>query len=201
MDNEYELEEYKQLRSELSDREAAIRRYFLFCIVSTGSIMASAATLFFSKNPSSTLSSNISSWFPYVFISPIVIILPLSFLMVANRKDIFFIGTYLKVFYDQRNLGTKWETSIEKFYANEERKHSLDGIPRTIFMLVSLSYIAFVMAERGLKGHFEISAWHIIIVLIPYLLIVVFWLKFNEIPNRLRTKYLNRWNQIINEDS
>lgn len=81
----------------------------------------------------------------YLFLTPIFIVVPGLAMLRAHRKNIYRMGTYVKIFHENPPGGAQWHHGLAEFRSGDGSE-SLDHVPMIIWMLAVLSVLLFWMA-------------------------------------------------------
>ena len=109
MSNDQLIEEYKTLRQEILEKFKRKDSFLIYTVIATATIFGFAIEF-----PS-----------PYIFLLPLVIIIPLSYSTLGEEKGILHIGTYISLVIESKLKGLQWETYHYKRREPKEVKGSL----------------------------------------------------------------------------
>lgn len=191
----HRLEEYKQIREEAAARELAINQLFIVTVTASTAILSAVTALFF-KIDSEQLSS-LSATYAYSFLGPFVLIVPILYVLIEYRRDIHRLGIYLQVFYEQANLGPKWQTHVEEF-RRIRRGESLDVLPWVFWGIAVAAASGFVFALIKISP-FECNlSWltAIIVLLVAGGFLLIGHWKFWCASSKVRDHHLQDWLRV-----
>lgn len=197
----YRLEEYKQIREEAAARELAINQLFIVAVTASTAILSAVTALFFKID--SELLSSLSAAYAYSFLGPFALIILILYVLVSHRRDIHRLGTYLQVFYEQANLGPKWQTHVEEF-RKIRRGESLDVLPWTFWGIAVAAMSGFVFALNKISPFGCNLSWLMatIVLLVAFGFLLVGHAKFWCSSSKIRARYLQDWlrvHQVLRE--
>jgi len=184
--NERQIEEYTALRQEILARGRGVSQVILGSLVIVVPFISSII-IYFLKN-ANDIKTNPSILYPYIFLFPLLIILPCSFFIVALRKDIFRYSTYIEVFFEEQDKGPKWETALSK-YRQVSCKESLDPTFWLYWALFCICAGGFYYS-LNLLGKSNI---HLISLILLAILLLRAQLLYINIPKKSRIKFYHNW--------
>lgn len=88
----------------------------------------------------------------YLFLTPVVILIPGLAILRSHRKGIYRMGTYIEVFLEAPPSGAQWHHALAEF-RKADKDESLDYVPLTIWMLSGLSVVLFWMTLVLSRAH------------------------------------------------
>jgi len=98
LSNDHLIEEYKTLRTEIMELHKRKNSYVIYTLISTATILGIA----------------IEYLSPYIFLLPLIIIIPLSHKTLALDGSILGVGTYISVVIESESKYLQWETYQQK---------------------------------------------------------------------------------------
>lgn len=191
MKDKYKIEEYKQLRQDITQRDTSMTQLFLMGLIAIITLLAAISAFFFNtyvKNP-----STVSIHLCYFFLAPITIIAPILSIIGSHRKDIRRMGAFIKVFYEDAGLGPTWETGHDQI-TELDKQEGHDFVPIALW---SMLFLCIALFEYGLYIiSMPSKTWH---VFIPIILIIIMLAihanYFNSKKNYFKENE-NIWRQI-----
>jgi Flp pilus assembly protein TadB len=125
-------------------------------------------------------------------LTPLFIIIPVSWLLLGHRRAMHKIGSYLQAFYDERALGTRWETRVEAFRQQVERSHTLDAVPGLLWAVSILCAVAFGYVCYRLHGPLYV----LLFLLVPAMALLWFHIDWRGCVSKDREQFLDEWHRI-----
>ncbi|MDP2754898.1 MAG: hypothetical protein Q8P40_10995 [Nitrospirota bacterium] len=181
-----ELEEYKALRNEILVRGRGIGHLLIASLVILVPFI-STIILYVMQN-SEKMKGDPSLLYSYIFLFPLLIIIPCAFFIVALRKDIYRYGTYIEIFFEEGSDGPKWETALSKL-RQIRCEESLDP---TFWLYWALFFIC-----SGFFGYtlflLKLQKLHLLVPLIVALFLVKAHLTYKKTPTKIRKNLYNNW--------
>ncbi len=108
------VEEFKQMHEHMRQREAAMGELLTVTTAGAMTLLAATAAVVFQSLPSSPLV------YCYILLLPIPFIILMLSILTLHRLDIYRMGYYLNVFYEEKYGGAEW--GIRSFRFRELRK-------------------------------------------------------------------------------
>jgi len=182
------LEEYKALRQEIQSRAHLIIQIFTVNLIILVPFISGIA--FYVLRNLTDIKDQPNLLYPYICLSPILILLPCTYLITSLRKDFFRCGTYTQVFLEDESE-LKWETALDKFreaYSEE----SFDPMFGAYWALFSICTILFGYTLYSLS----LSLWHLFLTLLAALILVKSHWTYRQIPINTRKEFYNQWKDI-----
>lgn len=191
----YQIEEYKQVRAELMERERFIGQLAIVAFVSSATLISGLLGAFSGKN---LTPSQLGGFIPYLMLAPLLVTIPIYFIVGSHRKDLFRAGAYLQVFYEEDGAGIGWQTRIQQFRA-KKKGDSLDTLPLFFWSVA----IICVFSSFMLKGRGDLTecTW-----LDLAILIAIFAVMnradhlYSSAPKSHRKKCIDAWRAVKNVD-
>lgn len=188
------IEEYKQVRGEINKLAESIQQLFLVAIVSNTSLISGLAALFYKLGENGG-----NRWdllFSYMFLLPMLITIPILYLMKSHRSNLHRSATYLKVFFEEEGLGFGWETKVDDF-RRKYSEESLDFVPWVFWSFFLISTLLLTHSILVYSGSLY-ESWFLVVSTILLLTIVAFFLydahrKFSKVK---REDYYRAWQAI-----
>lgn len=190
-----QTEEYIQVRNEIVSRERTITQLFAVALIASVSILSAVSTFFFKLSPDEV--AGVSSEYAYAFLGPLIVIIPILFVLVSHCRDIHRSGTYLHVFFEEANLGPLWETRLAKF-REKNKGESLDAIPLTFWAISLFAVVFFFLALYKVSGFAWNLTWVLAVILVIAALVVlgIGHALFSYASISIRDKYYKSWREI-----
>lgn len=183
-----QIEEFKVLKEELSDREKAMGSLITFATVSSVSLLSALFAVAMKDNPTPA-----GEWpFAFSMLTPLFIIIPVSWLLLSHRRAIHKIGSYLQAFYDERALGTRWEVRVEAFRQELGRSHTLAAVPGLLWAVSILCAAAFGYVCYRLHGPLYV----LLFLLVPLMILLWFHIKWRACVSKDKERFLGTWRRI-----
>jgi hypothetical protein len=160
--NKLALEEFKQMREDLRKREEAMHQILTFTTTAFTALLATASAFIF-QHPEAH-----SIVYSYVFlIVQSVLIFGLA-MMASHRDDVYRIGYYIMVFYEERYGGAEWHIHLTKLreVATDE---SLDPVTLIFWSLFMVSSAIFLLSLNYHNNSIVLNA--------PWLVVTGLWLR------------------------
>lgn len=188
------IEEYKQVRGEINKLAESIQQLFLVAIVSNTSLISGLAALFYKLGENGTKEWNLL--FSYMYLLPMLITIPILYLMKSHRINLHRSATYLKVYFEESGLGFGWETRVDRFrrvYSEE----SLDFVPWVFWSFYLISTLLLIHSVLVYSRPLQ-EIWLLMVLALLLLAIVAFFLydahrKFSQVK---REDYYSTWHAI-----
>jgi hypothetical protein len=178
-------EEYRQVFSQMADRDGFIRTTYLYSVSAVGALSGFVVSLYL-DHPQNT-----AWWIMYL---PALACVPLLFVMVAQRRDLVRGGAYIRVFYEDR-LGRKgWQGRKEQF-ARRLKGESNDPIVWFYYMVL----IGCIGVNRSFGVPLSIREGALIVFVGG--LLVVGHRKFCSAASNFRDDCLHEWDCVRRKES
>ena len=188
----YRIEEYKQLREEIRQRDSSMTKIFHTGLIANISLISAISAFYFKMFIDDT--SSMSAHFSYFFLAPILLIITLLSMITAHRQDIRKIASYIQVFYEENKCGPTWETAHNEMAKyNPEEAH--DFVPSSLWCLFFISIALFIFSLH-LTGN-KIVSLHTLVPL-PFIIVMTgLHLRYSDTKESFYKKYLNAWREIF----
>lgn len=184
----FKLEEFKQLRKDITQRDSSMTQLFLTGLVASVTLLSAISVFFFNmytKYPSVDLC--------YFFLAPIIVIIPITSIIDSHRRDIRRMGSYIKVFYEDQGFGPTWETAHDQItLLDKEEGH--DAVPLVLWALVIICCALFWYGLH-LTTQLVISL-HGIVPLFPIIVMVAMNINYTESKNDYFQANATKWQEI-----
>lgn len=188
----YRIEEYKQLREEIRQRDSSMTKIFHTGLIANISLVSAISAFFFnmlSDNPSS-----ISVHLSYFFLAPILLIIALLSMITAHRQDIRKIASYIQVFFEENKCGPTWETSHNEMTKyNPEEAH--DFVPSALWCLFLICIYLFLYSLHLTVK--KMISFHSLSILPFIIVMIAMHLKYSDSKKSFYKKYLDVWRKIF----
>ena len=161
--NEIKIEEYKSLRSSIDLHMKLIPQIFALMVATTSAIFGYGIN---SKNP-------------LVFLAPILIIIPCSYLILAQMNELMLKGTYILKKYEQDFQG--WECTLFKIREFKERnkKRLISKAPEDALAFVLIIDLLLLLCFGGyLYFNSVLKVSQILSFLYPWKMVLVIAIAF-----------------------
>ncbi len=185
--NQYQLEDYKQIWNAIIDVDKRILQVFGSTIVIAVSLLSAVAGLVLGKGAG----DGMSIVFAYLGLAPSLILIPSFNLMLSQRIDIMRLGAYRRVFYEEQYAREGWEVHLYKF-RNLEQKESNDPIPWSFWAIFAASAALF---SYGLIKTCA-SLWHLSFLVIPTIFLGTTHYKWSRVISKILPKYVELWRKV-----
>jgi hypothetical protein len=178
-------EEYKSLRDEILTHFQISNNFYLSSIIATGAIYGFA----FNKD---------ISFAPYIFLIPLLILIPSMFNIAFRSESAIRIGTYIQIFYNEKEKIEGWESRFYKLTHKVKNPYWFTKFGRTLY-----SSSPFFLSITSLTiFYFRLITvfWHdyLLILLLGVLSLVSFYKMVNV--GKKREIYLKYWRNILTEE-
>ena len=133
---------------------------------------------------------------PYVFLSPILIFMPCSYLLISLREEIFRWGTYIIVFIeDGKDL--RYETALAKFREKYRLPESLTPIYWSYWLLLTISVFLFAL-HSWRAGPPCLQYWigWGLVILATGLILYLLHRRYSQIPEKKTKEFRDMWESI-----
>jgi hypothetical protein len=188
----FSIEEYKQLREEIRQRDSSMTKIFLTGLIANISLISAISAFYFKMFSDS--SSSLSAQLSYFFLAPLLLIIALLSMINAHRQDIRKIASYLQAFYEDTKCGPSWETAHNEMAKyNPEEAH--DFVPSSLWCLFS-TCIALFFYSLHLVG-INIISVHSLSALPFIMIMTATHLRYLDSKKGMYEKYLNVWRAIF----
>lgn len=114
------VEEFNQIHQHLRQREEAMNQLLNLTATGTTTLLAAIAAFVFQAAASSP--ERILVWHCYLFVLPVPLVIFGLSMLCAHRDDIFKMGYYISVFYEDAAGGPAWGIRIENLRTLANRK-------------------------------------------------------------------------------
>jgi hypothetical protein len=190
----YRIEEYKQLREEIRQRDSSMTKIFHTGLIANISLVSAISAFYFKMFSDNSFS--ISVQLSYFFLAPILLIIALLSMINAHRQDIRKIASYIQIFYEDNNCGPTWETAHDEMTKyNPEEAH--DFVPSALWCLFSICTALFVYTLH-LTGK-NIISLHLL-SLLPFIIVMTAThLRYADSKEKYYKKYLKEWKEIYKD--
>jgi hypothetical protein len=182
MDNE----EYRALRQEIITHFQISNNFYLSSIVTTGAVYGVAF------NQDISFSS-------YIFLIPLIILIPTMFNLSFRSESAIRIGTYIQVFQDEKEKLGGWETRLYKLTHIIKNPYWYSKLGRTLYSSSPffLSIISLTIFYLRLIG---VSWYDYLIMLFLGTLSIISFFKMISVGER-REVYLQHWRDILKDET
>jgi hypothetical protein len=188
----YRVEEYKQLKEEIRQRDSSMTTLFHTGLIANISLVSAISAFYFKMY--SDAPSCVPILLSYFFLAPILLLISLLSMINSHRRDIRKIASYLQAFYEDTQSGPTWETAHnEMAKLNPEEAH--DFVPSTLWCLfvicISLFYYTLHLTGQN------IVSWHSILPLCFFIPMAAIHLRYFDSKEVYYNKYLKAWREIF----
>lgn len=194
--NKNKLTEYQNLRNETMSYISLQNSLNMFGITTSIAIFA--------------LSSEKLPFYPYVYLTPYLVIIPIMCRIIRYSKYINKISAYLVVFLEKGDSDIRWERA-NRFYAennyHKSTNYFIENIINIIknydFLFISLLsdflfyYTYFNLNKRNYFYFIDI-VW--IIIPIIFTLLVTFFIHYQKYMTKEKGLEINKWNNILKKN-
>ena len=187
----YCIEEYKQLREEIRQRDSSMTKIFLTGLIATISLISAISAFYFRMliDNSASLSVELS----YFFLAPLMLIIAMLSMINAHRQDIRKIASYIQAFYEDTKCGPIWETAHNEMAGlNPEEAH--DFVPSSLWCLFLICITLFFYSLHLVKV--EILSVYALPALPFIMVMIAFHLRYMDSKKGMYDKYLDAWRTI-----
>jgi len=191
---DFQLEEYKQIRDDITDLERAMTQLFAVAVATSVTILSAVGAFFFKIEPE--VLEKLSAAYAYPFLGPEAILIPILFLLVSHRRDIHRFGTYLLVFYEEHDFGPMWEIKVTRF-REKKKGESLDVLPVTFWGIYVISVIGFIYALSKVTDiNCQTALFPGSLIIVTLVLMAYGHYKFRHASTTIRDDYYKIWKEI-----
>jgi hypothetical protein len=196
------IEEYKTLRQEISVLYTRKNSYVIYTVIATATIFGFAI-----EYPS-----------PYIFLLPVIVIVPLSYKALGLDGSILHIGTYISIVIESKLKGLNWETYQQKRRERKEvNKKTLRRLSNYLLfdllggsciifsigysLIIDTSIHNFISDPLSELGEFLTKNAVVVILWFFILLYLITWtLKMRDCySDKNQRNHRNKINDVINQ--
>ncbi len=141
-DVEFALAEFVQLHEHIRQQDNSMMQLVTVLLLSSTALMSAVGAYVFQQVADG---ETIAVPTGYLFLTPIFILVPGLAMLRAHRKNIYRMGTYVKIFHENPPGGAQWHHGLAEFKSGDGSE-SLDHVPMIVWMLAALSVLLFLMA-------------------------------------------------------
>ena len=193
---EYQIEEYKQVRAELMERERVIGQLAIVSFISSATLISGLLGAFFGKT---LTSAQLGGLMPYLMLAPLIVVIPIFFIIGSHRRDLFRAGAYLQVFYEEDGAGIGWQTRIQQF-RSKKKGDSLDTLPLFFWFVAGVCAVSF-FSLRGGDNLCEYTWLDLVAIIIVSALMIRADYLYASAPKRHRAECIDAWRAVKDVNS
>ncbi len=207
-------EEFKIIRDFVKFRMSTMMILFHICLIISITILSGIGSIFLKLSDFEL--SQLNPYLLFLFLTPILFVITIFNFIICNRYDVQISGTYIQVFFEEKNYGPLWETHITLFrkkpwylkYRN--RIEAFDMLPYSFGLIIILSYFLYFSFLSKIFTTFIISPFNlanyinfIIFVIVPILPSIYFLNLFKKFKDTLkvRKEIYDIWKSIQEKES
>jgi hypothetical protein len=187
----FSIEEYKELRAEIRQRESNMTQFLVVGLVANVTLISGVTAFYYNmyKNTPNEMFPILS----YLFLAPAVIIVPLLLILNSHRRDIRLIGSYIQVFYEETGYGPLWEIAHDKRANYNADREGHDFIPVTFWGLL---LICLALYGYNLYLCSSITIYYLPIPLLIIMIMAATHMSYNSSKHEFYRKNLEMWRSI-----
>lgn len=195
---EFLLEEYKQVRSELMENQRSIIHLATVAIIASTSLASALIAISLSKELTCATNDFLFP-FPFLFLTPLCISIPLFYVLMSHRKDLFRAGAYIQVFYEEKGAGIAWQRRIGNF-RKKMPGNPLDNFQIIFWVIFLLCTMICVLYCLNSQKQFLWYHWAgiIFIIIMAFIFQVVACVKYQAASKSYRDNCIQTW-RIVRE--
>ena len=186
----YILEEYKHIADAILDIDRRILQVFAVSIAVGVSLLSAVAGLALGGQQ-----DQITVVLAYAALAPDFLVIPAFYLTLSFRIEIMRLGSYRRVFFEERNEIEGWETRLAKFRKLETREAN-DSVPYTYWAVFLASAILFgygvIQAQASLPHLFSLA--------IPFSLLLCANYKWTCVVSKELPRHLSLWRKVSSDN-
>lgn len=171
------IEEYKQLHEHIRVHEKEMGNLTIAMVTVSVALLSAVGIFYFRISSQSSGGLNIA--LSYLFLSPVLIVIPLLSAIRGHRDSLYKMGLYIKVFYEIEFGGIGWHVRLEKYQARQKGE-SQDSAPYFAWVVFFISYFFYLYSLTQAQ---IISCFHYFSPLIFIPALVLQHYKHNDIKN------------------
>jgi hypothetical protein len=183
----YEIEEYRHLAAVIVEVEKLMLQIFVGTFAFAVPLLSALTGWLLQRSAGA-----ISILGCYAMLAPNLLVLPSFYLLLSQRTTLIRLGSYRRVFFEERNEIKGWETRLETF-RKMVRTESNDPIAYTFWVVSLLSAVLFVYA---IYKSCE-SPFNLLILFAPFTFLVWCHNKWICVVRREFPKYLEHWRAVL----
>ena len=172
------LEEFSQMHEHLREHEKSMSSLMIVMITASATLLSAVGIFYFrlySVNP-----GGVNLAFSYLFLSPVVVVIPLMAAIRGHRESLYKMGLYIKVFFEGDESGALWHRRLES-YQRHIKGESHDSVPYFAWVIAIISYAFFTFSLTQLQA---VSSHHYFVVLFALIPLLGFQhYRHNEMKN------------------
>ena len=161
------VEEFSQVHEHLRKREEAMNQLLTLTVTGATTLLAAIAAFVFQfaiNNP-----NKLTITLCYLLLAPILFLFFVLPMLSLHRDDIFKIGYYIEIFFEQRFGGAMWHMSLDRL-RQQLKGESQDLAVLALWTLFFISSALFSVSLAFLKNY---SLLHML-TLAPLLIVMIF---------------------------
>lgn len=185
--NEYILQEYKHISDAILDIDRRIVQVFTGSMTVGVALLSAVAGLAFGKQQ-----DQITVPLAYAALAPDFVVIPAFYLIRFYRVDIMRLGSYRRIFVEERNEIEGWETRLEKFRTLDKRGEANDPIPWSYWAVIVASAALFVYGI--IAAHVCLA--HAYILAVPVAFLLYAHRKWKRVIPKELPDHLRLWTEV-----
>jgi hypothetical protein len=180
-------EEYRQVRGEMSERDAFIRTTYLFSVSAVGALSWAVISLHLDHQQ---MTERMMWWMMYL---PALACIPLLFVMAAQRRDLVRGGAYIHVFFEDRFGRNGWQGRKAQFTA-EAKGESNDPIIGFYYLVL----FGCFLVNRALSIPW--SRWESAPIVVVLVGLIIGHRRFSTAAKIFRQECLRIWASVLGRE-
>ena len=182
------FEEYRSLTEEIKLRDRGMLQIFTISLMVLVPFIS--GIIIYSMQHWADIKAHPTVFAPYMFLSPLLILIPCTYLLTSLRRNVFRCGTYIQVFLEN-DAGLRWETALDRF-REIHKEESLDPTFVVYWAIFAICSGLFSYALYFLS----MSLWHLVAPLLLALLLLKSHLAYRRVPTKTRNEFYEQWLKI-----
>ena len=158
-------EEFKELHQHLREHEKIITSLTIVMITASVTMLSLVGIFYFRMFSEGSL----NIYFSYLFLTPILIVIPLLNSLRGHRESLYKMGLYIKVFYEERFDGPAWHVRQE-MYIKEKKSQSQDSVPYFAWVILFISYVFYIATLSQNTDFHSAHYFGALLLLVPILI-------------------------------
>ncbi len=146
---EYQIAEYESLRGEIMETAKRSTDIMNYSIIGTSAILGYA----------------FSVRMGFLFLVPLAILVPMSYMILRNGQNLILIAAYISVMIEKRSDGLKWETFRYKLRELESKKKNAS--PRMLEYMMVYDFLFIICLALSLTFWDLPLYYFVLIVILP----------------------------------
>lgn len=184
-------EEFVQLHEHIRQSDTVMVQILTVVIVASTTLLSAISAFYFEHYINTDRSINVA--ISYLFLAPLLIVIPGLAMIRASRRGIYRMGTFIKVFYENSDSGAMWHRCLDHF-RRVNKDETMDYVPYAFWMITLLCIGLFWFALSLANTKFT---WHWLVAL-PFL-IILGWEHANFRNAKKSELFERSWQEVYTE--